>query len=89
LRKTFNSLEGSPPPTAPSWTGQVLAASLSGIIFVFAHFPALTRYWVINDDVRQQIFWMQRWRDAQLFPGDLLTDYARAYVTWEIGRAHV
>ena len=57
---------------------------LSGAIFLFAHFQALTRPWVINDDVRQQIFWMQQWGDPELFPGDLLTDYARAYVTWGV-----
>jgi len=27
---------------------------------------------------------MQQWRDAQLFPGDLLADYARAYVSWGV-----
>ncbi|MGO9571603.1 MAG: hypothetical protein ACLP5H_29105, partial [Desulfomonilaceae bacterium] len=27
-------------------------------VYVFAHWPALTNPYVINDDVRQQIFWM-------------------------------
>jgi len=27
---------------------------------------------------------MQQWRDARLFPGDLLADYARAYVPWGV-----
>jgi hypothetical protein len=44
----------------------------------------LTNHWVINDDVRQQIFWMQQWLDPQLFSGDLLAGYARAYVTWGV-----
>jgi hypothetical protein len=57
---------------------------LSSLVFILAHYPALTRPWVINDDVRQQIFWMQQWRDPQLFPGDLLADYARHYVTWGV-----
>ena len=48
------------------------------------HYQALIRYWVINDDVRQQIFWMQQWRDPGLFPGDLLTAYAKAYVPWGV-----
>jgi hypothetical protein len=32
-------------------------------VYVFAHWPALTNPYVINDDVRQQIFWMQQWVD--------------------------
>jgi hypothetical protein len=59
-------------------------ALLSAAVFIFAHYQALTNPWVINDDVRQQIFWMQQWGDPELFPGDLLTDYARAYVTWGV-----
>ena len=38
-------------------------ALISGAIFVLAHFQALTNPFVINDDVRQQIFWMQQWQD--------------------------
>jgi hypothetical protein len=72
-----------PPATTP-WTDPVLVVILSAAIFVFAHFQALTNHWVINDDVRQQIFWMQQWEDAELFQGDLLTDYARAYVPWGV-----
>lgn len=65
-------------------TDSVLVVFLSSLIFSFAHWQALARYWVINDDVRQQVFWMQQWRDGRLFPGDLLTDYARAYVPWGV-----
>lgn len=73
----------SPPALVPR-TDSVLVVLLSGVIFFLAHFQALAQYWVINDDVRQQIFWMQQWRDSRLFPGDLLTDYARAYVPWGV-----
>ena len=40
--------------------------------------------YVINDDVRQQIFWMQQWLDPELFKGDLLAKYARHYVPWGV-----
>ncbi len=53
-------------------------------IFVFVHWAAFTNPFVINDDVRQQIFWMQQWQDPELFPHDLLTDYARHYVPWGV-----
>jgi hypothetical protein len=73
-----------PPAAITPWTDTVLVTLLSAVIFVFAHFQALTNHWVINDDVRQQIFWMQQWEDPQLFSGDLLAAYARAYVTWGV-----
>lgn len=59
-------------------------ALLSGAIFLYAHFQALTQPYVINDDVRQQIFWMQQWLDPELFPRDLLADYARHYVPYGV-----
>jgi hypothetical protein len=83
LKRNFNP-PGAPPPTITPWTDAVLVVILSAAIFVFAHFHALTNHWVINDDVRQQIYWMQQWEDGQLFPGDLLTEYARAYVPWGV-----
>jgi hypothetical protein len=49
-------------------------------VYVFAHWNALTNQYVIADDVRQQIYWMQQWQDPDLFRGDLLTEYAKNYV---------
>jgi hypothetical protein len=57
-------------------------ALISGAVFVLAHFQALANPFVINDDVRQQLYWMQQWQDPALFRGDFLTGYARAYVPW-------
>ncbi|GAB6037072.1 hypothetical protein JCM15519_16310 [Fundidesulfovibrio butyratiphilus] len=59
-----------------------LAVGLTLCVFVVAHFSALVSPLVINDDVRQQLFWMQRWRDPALYPPDLLNMYAQAYVPW-------
>jgi len=84
LKRTSNSAAVAPPLGAVPRTDPILVILLSSAIFAFAHFQALTRPWVINDDVRQQIFWMRQWLDPQLFPGDLLADYARAYVTWGV-----
>jgi hypothetical protein len=53
-------------------------------VYVFAHWPALTDPYVINDDVRQQIFWMQQWIDPELYQNDLLTEYAKNYVPWGV-----
>lgn len=84
MKRISESPRTAPSPATTPWTDTVPVILLSSAIFVYAHFQALTRYWVVNDDVRQQIFWMQHWRDPRLFPGDLLTDYARAYVTWGV-----
>jgi len=62
----------------------IMVALISGAVFVAAHFPALANPLIINDDVRQQIYWMQQWQDPALFPGDFLTGYARAYVSWGV-----
>ena len=63
---------------------ELAVAVLSGAIFVVAHFQALINPFIINDDVRQQIYWMQQWQDSGLFRGDFLTGYARHYVTWGV-----
>ncbi|NER81617.1 MAG: hypothetical protein F6K42_19045 [Leptolyngbya sp. SIO1D8] len=34
--------------------------------------------YVVQDDARQHIFWMQRYMDPELFPNDLLADYFQA-----------
>ena len=53
-------------------------------IAIYSNFPALTNRYVFCDDVRQQIYWMQQFRDPDLFKGDLLTDYAKYIVPWGV-----
>jgi len=65
------------PAGARDWIA-VLVLSL--VVFAVAHRQAFLSPYVINDDVRQQIFWMARWLDPALYPADLLNDYAAAYV---------
>ena len=60
----------------------ILVACLASLVFLFAHREGLSSPYVINDDVRQQIYWMQRWQDPELFQGDWRSDYARFYVPW-------
>ncbi|HEY9072749.1 MAG TPA: hypothetical protein VIN67_01345, partial [Desulfobaccales bacterium] len=75
--------DSGPPASAPLFD-LLAVAILSGVIFILAHLKALTNPYVINDDVRQQLFWMQQWLDPQLFKGDLLAHYARDYVPWGV-----
>jgi hypothetical protein len=36
---------------------------------------ALEQRYIIQDDARQHVFWMQRFTDPELFPGDPIADY--------------
>lgn len=54
------------------------------VFLLIAHWPAFQNPFVINDDVRQQIYWMEKWRDPELFSGDLLSRYAQSYVPWGV-----
>ncbi|MFH1115582.1 MAG: hypothetical protein V1792_16865 [Pseudomonadota bacterium] len=53
-------------------------------VYLFAHWDAITNQYVINDDVRQQIYWMQSWTDPGLYRDDILSRYARNYVPWGV-----
>lgn len=37
--------------------------------------PAFSGEYVVQDDARQHVFWMQRFLDSALFPKDLIADY--------------
>ncbi len=63
---------------------QILVPLLSCAIFIAAHYHALANPFVINDDVQQQIYWMQRWLDKDLYPGFWLSEYSRHYVPWGV-----
>lgn len=39
---------------------------------------AFSREYMVQDDARQHIFWMQRYLDSELFPDDLIADYFQA-----------
>ncbi len=56
----------------------VLAAAVA--VFLFAHWDGLVNEYVIKDDVRQQVFWMQQWQDPELYQDDLLARHASNYV---------
>ncbi|MCG9885838.1 MAG: hypothetical protein MH825_09735 [Cyanobacteria bacterium] len=43
---------------------------------------ALAGTYVVQDDARQHLFWMRRYLDPGLFPGDLLADYFQSVAPW-------
>lgn len=71
-----------PKPDLSGRAPLVWALCASALVAVAAQWPGLTNPYCVNDDVRQQLFWMQRWLDPALYPPDILNNYARAYVSW-------
>lgn len=68
----------------PGRFGLFLAAASSALLAISAQWPGLVNPLVVNDDVRQQLFWMRRWIVPQLYPPDILGDYSRCYVPWGV-----
>ncbi|MBU1565900.1 MAG: hypothetical protein KJ630_09765 [Proteobacteria bacterium] len=62
----------------------VLVLGVTLLVYCFAHWQGICSSYVINDDVRQQIYWMQEWQDPGLFKGHYLTEYAKQYVPWGV-----
>ena len=67
------------PTTKPTKSQWIFWLSLS---FTFAALygflglqQAFSSEYVVQDDARQHVFWMQRFLDPQLFPNDLITNY--------------
>ena len=65
-------------------TDALPAFALTALLGLSAQWPGLINPLVVNDDVRQQLFWMRRWIDPALYPPDPLGDYARCYVPWGV-----
>jgi hypothetical protein len=65
-------------------TGCLLSAAWCLAAYALGHGWGLLERFVVNDDVRQQLFWMQRWADPSLYPDYTLFDYARQYVPWGV-----
>ncbi len=65
-----------------SRTAYVLMAA--AVVYILSQWNALTNQYCIMDDVRQQVYWMQRWIDPELFQDDILSRYAKDYVPWGV-----
>ncbi len=52
-----------------------LSLTISAVYGFLAWEKAFSSDYVIQDDARQHIFWMQRFLDPELFPHDLIADY--------------
>lgn len=67
----------------PRWD-YAFAAFCAGTVFCLAQYTIFGNPLLLNDDVRQQIYWMEAWRTPGLFPDDWLTEYAKHYVSFGV-----
>jgi len=58
----------------------ILVIAVATAVFYFGNYDIFSNHYLINDDVRQQLFWMERWQDPELFQNDFLANYSEAYV---------
>ena len=72
--------EASAPEAAPRWTMIWFALSLliTAVLGLRSVHLAFSAQYVVQDDARQHVWWMQRFIDPGLFPGDHLADYFQA-----------
>lgn len=61
---------------------EFLIIFLAFVVGIYSQFPTFFNNYIISDDVRQHIYWMQQFQDNGLFRNDLLTDYAKNYQPW-------
>lgn len=55
---------------------------LAGVVQIHGSWAALTNPYIINDDVRNTIYWMQQFRDPELFQDDPLTAFFKNFLPW-------
>jgi hypothetical protein len=60
-------------PIATFWL--LLSLAFAGYYAGLGQWQTLTSEFVIQDDTREYVFWMQRFVDRQLLPNDLMVDY--------------
>ncbi|MGD1929041.1 MAG: hypothetical protein ACFB12_09025 [Leptolyngbyaceae cyanobacterium] len=81
------SVPGRSHPSLKSWcTPTAVWLMMSLAIAVVYRLPALhnafSATYVVQDDARQHVFWMQRFLNPDLFPQDLFADYFQSVAPW-------
>jgi hypothetical protein len=62
------------------WFSLSLTLAAIGCVLILQR--AFGGEYVVQDDVRQHVFWMLRFVDPQLFPNDLIADYFQSLAPW-------
>jgi hypothetical protein len=72
----INLLHNASPKARRRWSGLSLAFCL--VYGLLGLQQAFAGDYIVQDDARQHVFWMQRFLDPELFPQDLIADYFQA-----------
>lgn len=59
-----------------------LSLTFSCIYALLALQQAFSSEYIVQDDARQHVFWMQRFSDPELFPNDLIANYFQSVAPW-------
>ncbi|MBI4783765.1 MAG: hypothetical protein HY785_20985 [Oscillatoriophycideae cyanobacterium NC_groundwater_1537_Pr4_S-0.65um_50_18] len=59
-----------------------LSLTLAAVSSLLILQRAFSSEYVVQDDVRQHVFWMLRFSDPSLFPQDLIADYFQSLAPW-------
>jgi hypothetical protein len=60
------------------WFWLILSLTVAALCAIPGLQEAFSSGYVIQDDARQHVFWLQRSLDPQLFPNDLIADYYKS-----------
>ncbi|MFG6106727.1 hypothetical protein U2F10_31095 [Leptothoe sp. EHU-05/26/07-4] len=60
------------------WFGLAFSLFFAFFYGYLAMQKGFAAHYVIQDDARHYLFWMERWRDADAFPNDLIADYLQS-----------
>lgn len=58
----------------------IFSLVISFLYIVLTLLPSLGYEYLVQDDARQHVFWMQQFQDEALFPNDLIASYFRSIV---------
>jgi hypothetical protein len=62
----------------PPWL--IFSLIISFLYIILTLQPSFGYEYLVQDDARQHVFWMEQFRDGALFRGDLIADYFRSIV---------
>lgn len=85
LAKRLHSLlipQAAKPPIAQVRFWLSLSLTFAAIFGLLGLQKAFSSSYVVQDDARQHVFWMERFLDPQVFPNDWIADYFESVAPW-------
>ena len=77
---SFFGVSKPPQRAIAFWFG--LSLSIALVYSILGLQQAFSSEYIVQDDARQHVFWMQRFIDPELFPNDLIADYFQSVATF-------